>query len=152
MTGRLFHRTTEVIPRRPWKAKSTFASRPIKMSIKKGTRRVRTRYEKVLLAFISFVQCPGRPVIPVPEQKRLGACTPNLFLFVGHKWIHVDWFRHRIAKPSLKSRDPIAFCRGDCVAVVRQGPFRTYQEGADPPKFNLVSFGSAVKKTYTAHV
>ena len=33
-------RTTEAIPRRPWKAKSPFASRPIKTSIRKGTRGV----------------------------------------------------------------------------------------------------------------
>ena len=37
MTGRGFHCTTEVIPRRPSKSKSPFASRPIKIS--KNTRR-----------------------------------------------------------------------------------------------------------------
>ena len=35
MTGRRFHRTTEAIPRRPWKAKSPFASRPIQIGIKR---------------------------------------------------------------------------------------------------------------------
>ena len=64
---RRFHRTTEAIPRRPWKAEPFFASRPIKISIKKGTRGVRTRYDTVLLPFISTVRCPGRPVIPVPD-------------------------------------------------------------------------------------
>ena len=37
MTGRRFHRATEVIPRRPWKSKSPFASKPIKTS-KNNTR------------------------------------------------------------------------------------------------------------------
>ena len=55
MTGRRFHRTTEALPRRPWKAKRFFASRPIKISIKKGTRGVRTRYDTVLFPFISIV-------------------------------------------------------------------------------------------------
>ena len=39
MTGRRFHRTTEAIPCRPWKSKSPFASRPMKISIKKGDAR-----------------------------------------------------------------------------------------------------------------
>ena len=68
MTGRRFHRTTEMIPHRPWKAKSPFASRPIKISINKGTRGVRARYDAVLLPFISIVRSPGRPVILVPED------------------------------------------------------------------------------------
>ena len=62
MTGRGFHRTTEAIPRRPWKAKRFFVSGPIKTSIKKGTRGVHTRYDAVLLPFISIAWCPGRPV------------------------------------------------------------------------------------------
>ena len=36
MTGRRFHRTTEAIPRCPWKSKSPFASRPMKISIQRG--------------------------------------------------------------------------------------------------------------------
>ena len=75
MTGRGFHRTTEAIPRRPWKAKRFFVSRPIKTSIKKGTRGVHTRYDTALLPFISIALCPGRPVIPVPE----------IFCFLGGK-------------------------------------------------------------------
>ena len=71
MTVRRFHRTTEANPRRPWKAKNPFASRPIKVSINKGTRGVRTRYDTVPLPFISIARCPGRPVIPVPEFRRL---------------------------------------------------------------------------------
>ena len=63
MTARRFHRTTEAIPRRPWKAKSPFAVIPIKISIEKVTRGVRTRYNSVLLPLISIVQCPGRPLI-----------------------------------------------------------------------------------------
>ena len=39
MTGRRFHRTTEAIPRRPWKAKRFFASRPTKISNKEGYAR-----------------------------------------------------------------------------------------------------------------
>ena len=58
MTGRRLHRTTEAIPRRPWKAQSPFASRHIRISIRKGTRGVRTRYDTVLLPFISIVRCP----------------------------------------------------------------------------------------------
>ena len=53
---RRFHRTTEVIPRRPWKSKSPFVSRPIKISIKqrgrKGCARGTTRY--FLHSFPSF--------------------------------------------------------------------------------------------------
>ena len=59
MTGGRFHRTTEAIPRRPWKSKSPFASGPMKISIKRGTRggRGTTRY------FLhSFPSC-GPPVI-----------------------------------------------------------------------------------------
>ena len=44
MTGRRFHHTTEVIPRRPWKSKSPFAYGPIKVSkntYAKGAREVR---------------------------------------------------------------------------------------------------------------
>ena len=65
MTGRRFHHTTEAIPCRLWKAKSPFASRPFKISIKDGTQGVRTRYNTLLLPIISIVWCPGRLVIPV---------------------------------------------------------------------------------------
>ena len=47
MTWRRFNRAREVIPRRPWKSKSPFASRPMKTSINKGTRGVRARYDAV---------------------------------------------------------------------------------------------------------
>ena len=67
MTGRRFHRTTEVIPRRPWKSKSPFAPRLIKITINKGTRGVRASYDAVLPPFISIVRSPGRPVISVPD-------------------------------------------------------------------------------------
>ena len=67
MTGRRFHRTTEAIPRRPWKAKSPFASRPMKINIKEGTQGVRARYDAVLPPFISFVRSPSCPVFLVPE-------------------------------------------------------------------------------------
>ena len=75
MTGRRFHRTTPAIPRRPWKSKSPFASRPLKTSIKKGTRGVRTRYDTVLPPFISDVRFPGRPVILVPESVCVCVCV-----------------------------------------------------------------------------
>ena len=72
MAGRRFHRTTEMIPHRPWKAKSPFAfgSKPIKISINKGTLGVRVRYDAVLLPFMSIVRRPGRPVIWVPDKNR----------------------------------------------------------------------------------
>ena len=38
MTGRRFHHTTGAIPRRPWKARSLFAPRPIKNKHKKRVR------------------------------------------------------------------------------------------------------------------
>ena len=63
MTGRRFHRTTEWIPRHSCKAKT-----PLLVTIKTGTRGVRMRYDTVLLPFISIVQCPCRPVIPVPAN------------------------------------------------------------------------------------
>ena len=45
MTGRRFRRTTEAIPRRPWKSTSAFASRPIEISKNTGTQRARARYD-----------------------------------------------------------------------------------------------------------
>ena len=68
MTGRRFHHTTEAIPRRPSKAKSPFACRPIKMNIKKGTRWGTHEVRHVLLPFVSNVRCPGRRVIPIPNS------------------------------------------------------------------------------------
>ena len=44
------------------KAKSPFASRPIKISIQKGTRGVRTRYDTALLPLDSTPSC-GTPVV-----------------------------------------------------------------------------------------
>ena len=58
VTGRRFYRTTEAIPRRPWKAKRPFTSRPCKKGIEKGTRGVRVRHGMVLLPFSSIVQGP----------------------------------------------------------------------------------------------
>ena len=60
MTGRGFHRTTEVIPRRPWKSKSPFASRPIKISKTTRTQgRARGTTRHFLQAFPSY----GPPVV-----------------------------------------------------------------------------------------
>ena len=70
MTRRRFHRTAEVIPRRPWKSKNPFASRSTTISINKGTQGERTRYDAGLLPFISIVQSPGHPVISAPRQKK----------------------------------------------------------------------------------
>ena len=61
MIGRRLNRTTEAIPRCPWKAKSAFASRPIRINIMKATRRVRTRHDTVHF-FHSFPSC-GAPVV-----------------------------------------------------------------------------------------
>ena len=55
MTGRGLDRTTEVIPRRPWKSKSTFASRPNEQK-NTGTRRVSARYDAVLPPFMLIVR------------------------------------------------------------------------------------------------
>ena len=67
MAGRRLHCTTEAIPRHPWKAKSPFASRPIQISVEKDTRGVRTRYDTVLLPFVSIVRCPCRPIIEAQQ-------------------------------------------------------------------------------------
>ena len=63
MSGRRFHGTTEAIPRRPGSLKAPFAFRPMKISIKKGTRGVHARYDAELPPFISIVRCPGHPII-----------------------------------------------------------------------------------------
>ena len=49
MTGRTFHRTTEVIPCHPWKSKSPFVSRPVTLN--------------------ATIQCPGRPVMLVIDRE-----------------------------------------------------------------------------------
>ena len=67
MTGRRFHRTAEAIPRQPWKSKSPFAYRCMKISIKRGTRGARARYDVALPPFISVVRSPGRPVTLVTD-------------------------------------------------------------------------------------
>ena len=78
MTRRRFHRTTEAIPRRPWKSKSPFASRPMKINTKEGTRGVRARYDAALPPFISVVRAPDRPVMSVPDTgfSRALECHP----------------------------------------------------------------------------
>ena len=71
MTGQKFHRTAEVIPRRPWKSKSPFVSKPIKTSItrgRKGREHEVRRGSTVLLPFISIVSSLGRPVVLAPES------------------------------------------------------------------------------------
>ena len=87
MTGRRFHRTTEGIPSSSWKAKSPFASSPIKLSVKKGTRGVRTRYDTVLLPFISVVRCP-RSFNHTGPRKNLVLCSFLLpeMRFSGGTW------------------------------------------------------------------
>ena len=52
MTGRGFHRTTEVIPHRPWKP---LASRPLKISKNTGPQGVHARYDAALPPIISIV-------------------------------------------------------------------------------------------------
>ena len=92
MTGRRFHCIMEAIPHRPWKAKSPLLpeSRPIRMSIKKGARGVCSRYDTVLLPFISIARCPDRP--PVVQLYR----SPK----GGH--------RHRIAIEEMRcTKSPI---------------------------------------------
>ena len=68
MTARRFHRATEVIPRRPWKSTSPFASGPIEISKNTKTQRVHARYDAVFPSFISIVRSPGRPVILVSDS------------------------------------------------------------------------------------
>ena len=58
MTGWRFHRTTEAMPRDPWKAQSPFASRPIKTSLKKDTRGASTT-PSLTLCFAPVVQSYG---------------------------------------------------------------------------------------------
>ena len=87
MTGRRFHRTTEAIPRRPWKSKSPFASRPIYISIEKGMRGARARYDTVRLPFISIVRSPGRPFISASETiRRTGFVVTGLRRWPGKSW------------------------------------------------------------------
>ena len=60
MTGQKFHRATDMIPRRPWKPKSPFASTPTKINRSTGTQRVRARCDAVLPPFIPSY---GPPVV-----------------------------------------------------------------------------------------
>ena len=75
MTGPRFHRTTEAMPRCPWKSNSSnpFVSNPIKQ-VKQGDTRgaseVRHSTSSIHL-IISIVWSPGPPVISVPEQPPL---------------------------------------------------------------------------------
>ena len=58
--------TTEMIPRRPLKSESPFASRPITIRRKDiGTQRKRARYDAVLPPFISIVRSTRCPVVSV---------------------------------------------------------------------------------------
>ena len=60
MTRRRFHRATEVSPRRPWKSKSPFASRPLQRSEiqgRKGHAQGTTRY------FLHSFPSHGPPVV-----------------------------------------------------------------------------------------
>ena len=92
MSGRRFHCTTEAIPRRPWKAKSPFASKPCQVNIKKGTRGVRTRYNTVRLPLISLLRCPGCLVMPVPEVRHaVCLCVSGGFPFLSMAWNFYMW-------------------------------------------------------------
>ena len=87
-----FVRKTEVIPRRPWKSKSAFASRHITISRKlKNTRTqgVRARYDALLPPVISIVQAAGLPVILTHGGKIRFADIPP--------WLHAASTRRRIA-------------------------------------------------------
>ena len=67
MTGSRFHRTTEVISRRPWNSESPPLLPDQRTSMNKGTQGVSMRYEAVLLQFISIVRSTSRPVISAPD-------------------------------------------------------------------------------------
>ena len=51
----------------------------MKISIEKGTRGVRARYDAALPPFISFVRSPGRPVILVSDRLRSSRCVNFLW-------------------------------------------------------------------------
>ena len=66
MTGRRFHRTTEVMQRCPWKSKSPLLPDLLNEAYTTG-RGARTRYDAVLPPFISIVRCPPSSSHPVPD-------------------------------------------------------------------------------------
>ena len=70
MTGRRVHRTTEVITCRPWKSKSPFASRHVKISIRKGTRGVRTRCDTLLPSIRFHCAVPRSASHTCPQLSR----------------------------------------------------------------------------------
>ena len=119
-TGRRFHRTTEVIPRRSWKSKSPLASRHTKTSKNTGTQEVRARgtTRHFLHSFVSIVRLPGRPVASVPER---GHCERGLFTGgisricklsrIYRKWSESALFPHSgESLESLKSLDSLETC------------------------------------------
>ena len=55
----------EVIPRRRWKSRISFASRPSKTSINRGTQGVHARHEAV---FLPFIQSYSPPVVQSHRQ------------------------------------------------------------------------------------
>ena len=77
MAGRRSLSRTEVIPRRPWKSKSPFASRPMK----------RARHDAVLLPFISIVPSTGRPVISAAEKTAFFWDFKMHFSDFGVSWV-----------------------------------------------------------------
>ena len=70
MTGQRLQRTTEAIPRRPWKSKRSFVSKPMKTGKNKGTQGVHVRYDTVVPPLIYIVWSPSLPVISVPSKFR----------------------------------------------------------------------------------
>ena len=83
MTGRRFHRTTEVIPRRdPTKSKSPFASNPIfqYLSLQSNLKHVRKNL-RVSVKFLSAILGPemGAPIL----------WAPGIFAFFLQENLHV---------------------------------------------------------------
>ena len=69
MTGRKFHRTKEVIPRRPWKSKTPFLSRPTKTSIKYADARGACEVQHSISSIHFHCTVHRRPVISVIEKQ-----------------------------------------------------------------------------------
>ena len=84
MTGQRIHRTMEVIPGLPWKAKSPSASRLRKLSIKQGDARGASEVRR-RTSSISIVQCPGRPVILVPDPCENGSRYTGVYQLRSHR-------------------------------------------------------------------
>ena len=62
-----------------------------KISRKKGTRGVRTRYDTVLFPLISIARCPGRPVVSTPENpNKLKKEVPLGLVAPGSKRVEKD--------------------------------------------------------------